>query len=71
MNLFFHEKQPNDLSQIELLANAAPPYNLLYEKLTTTATRKNDNINTILWYELKNYVTFDSSKSYVSGEDIL
>ena len=32
MNTFYHGKHPTHPSQIELLANAAPPYTLLHDK---------------------------------------
>ena len=70
MNLFFRGKEPTHPSQIAMLANAVAPYDLLYDKKLSTATRKKDNVDSISRYELKDSVTFDSSRSYISREDV-
>ena len=70
MKLFSHGKELTHPSQIVMIANAVAPYNLPYNKIMSTATRKKDNMETISHYELKDSVTFDSSRSYISGEDI-
>ena len=36
----------------------------------TTTINKNGNITTVSQYGLKDSLTFDSSRTYISGEDI-
>ena len=67
---FFHGKAPHRPSQIKLLSDASLCYRDLYEKVTNIATKKNDDLDSIVNYKLKDSLTLDLNRQYYSRGDI-
>merc|ERR1740124_1745550 len=74
MDKFFHGKTPTHPAQIQLLAEAHLNYCALYEEVDVAVKNKKAakkaSKNAAVLFKLKDMVTNDSSRVFVSGTDI-
>ena len=70
MSKFYHGQEPNNPSQIKLLANAHINFCELFDEVDAVATSKKDDIGTAKKYMLKPELTRDTMRNYYSDVDI-
>ena len=73
MDKFFHGKTPTHPAQIKLLAEAHLNYCALYEEVDVTVKKKKAkkaSTTTAISFKLKDMVTNNSSRVFLSGTDI-
>ena len=70
MSKFYHGQEPNNPSQIKLLANAHINFRELFDEVDAVATSKKDDIGTAKKYMLKSELTRDTMRNYYSDVDI-
>ena len=59
MDTFYHVKDPNYTRQIGFLCNASYSYISLNNEVKTTSTKKTDNIESVVKYNLKDQLSVD------------
>ena len=70
MGNFYHGKSPDQVPQIELISKAHINYSALFDEVISTATNKNDAIDSVRKYHLKKNLTRDQNRLYYSSTDI-
>ena len=71
MTKFYHERDKTYLPYIELLSDSNINYCQIYDEVTSTFTKKTDNIVYMMHYKLKKVIINTYSCKYYRSQDIM